>query len=90
LIIKTIRYIEKEAKVFNHDDLETLKEKLDDISWYVRDLEYELEELRRAIEGVREWGQRWKNLAKEFIEKGYVNLEDYGLLIKKDECYVKT
>jgi hypothetical protein len=83
-IIKAIRAIEKNAKVGQYDEFEGLKDKLEDIDYYVYDLESQLEELRSNIDLLREWGLAWKKLAKEFAEKGF-NPEDYGLATKKEE-----
>lgn len=34
------------------------------LSYYMSDKVFELEELRKEIENIRQWGQNWKDLAK--------------------------
>jgi hypothetical protein len=83
-IVKAIREIESNTRVSNYDEWEDLKEKLDMIDYYVYDLESELETLRANIDLLRNWGNAWKELAKEFAEKGF-DPEYYGLSTKKEE-----
>jgi len=83
-IVKAIREIEKNAKVGKYDEFEDLKNKLEEIDYYVYDLESKLEELRNNIELLREWGYAWKKLAKEFVENGF-DPEEYGLATKKED-----
>lgn len=37
--------------------------------WWAGELEGYFENLRTALDGVRHWGQQWKDLAKNLIEE---------------------
>lgn len=74
-IFKKVSIIEKLSN-YKHDDEEELKNKLDEINYYIRDFEDELEDLRTAIDDVRRWGQDWKSKAKEMIEKYNVDIDE--------------
>lgn len=51
-------------------------ERLSDIKHEVRGLEDELEDVRAAVEYIRNWGQDWKDLAKQIIEKYEIDIEE--------------
>ena len=39
------------------------------LSYYMWDKISELEDLRKEIENIRQWGEEWKNFAKTFLNK---------------------
>lgn len=39
------------------------------VSYYMWDKISELEDLRKEIENIRQWGEEWKNFAKTFLNK---------------------
>lgn len=50
-----------------YDDIEDLKECLDDIENALYNLDYDLEDIRDAIVKVRGWGEQWKQVAKDLL-----------------------
>lgn len=40
------------------------------------DIEHKMEDIRHRVEGLREWGEDWKRLAKDMIEKDSIKLEE--------------
>jgi hypothetical protein len=53
-----------------------LKDALFDINWESDGLEKEVEELRTAIENVRQWGQEWKDFCKKLIEMKKISIDE--------------
>lgn len=55
---------------------------VDELRDYISDIEYEMiyesdvEDIRRALEEVRYWGQEWKDLAKGLINNNDIDIED--------------
>jgi len=39
------------------------------VSYYFHYKTYELEDLRKEIESIRQWGEEWKNFAKSLLNK---------------------
>ena len=62
------------------------------VSYYMWDKISELEDLRKEIENIRQWGQGWKDLAKSIInntkkEEDIVHYFSSDCQIKYDELY---
>ena len=62
------------------------------VSYYMLDKISELEDLRKEIENIRQWGQGWKDLAKSMInntkkEEDIVHYFSSDFQIKYDELY---
>lgn len=60
------------------------------VSYYMSDKIDELEDLRKEIENIRQWGQGWKDLAKSILnnakkEEDIVNYFSYDCQMKYDE-----
>ena len=51
------------------DDIEDMRAEVENADWHVGDLENGFESLRTAIESVRNWGEQWKEIAKELINE---------------------
>lgn len=71
LIIK--RETETKIKdIRGSDDLEEVISLVEDIDWTINDISENvdlLENLRKKIELIREWGESWKSFAKYVMEK---------------------
>ena len=66
--IKSANIIEKLSySAGKTDDIDELHEYCSDINWEAVDIESQYEDLRGVIENLREWGNGWKELAKELI-----------------------
>ncbi len=69
-LVKAAKEIES---AINHalkcDDVDDMRLNVEDADWYAGDIESGFEELRDALDNVRQWGQQWKELAKELIEE---------------------
>ncbi|WEG18599.1 hypothetical protein PQ478_08955 [Alkalihalophilus pseudofirmus] len=78
-IVKELINIEKVSVIGRYDagDIENLMDKLDDIQRSSDGLEKEVEEVRAALEMVREWGQDWKNFAKKLVNENGIDLNKY-------------
>ena len=75
-LIKKMSEAEKLSN-YRYEDEEELKGKLDDINYIVRYLEDDLEEVRSAIELLREWGQSYKDLLKRVVDKSDIDITEY-------------
>ena len=51
------------------DELEDMKSNVEDADWHASDIKGCFEDLRENMELLRDWGQQWKDLAKELIEE---------------------
>ena len=51
------------------DDIDDMRSNVEDADWHASDLAPAFEDLRESISLVRDWGEGWKTLAKELIEK---------------------
>ena len=51
------------------DDIDDMRSNVENADWYAGDIEGGFEELRESIEAVRSWGEQWKELAKDLINK---------------------
>lgn len=73
LFIKTALEINRDLKdiLSNYDDtlFVDIKNVVNDVEWNTRNLESNFEELRDQCIALRDWGQSWKDLAKELLEK---------------------
>ncbi|MGG4267400.1 hypothetical protein [Peribacillus simplex] len=83
-LIKSMSLMESLTKVTNHTDEDDMRSQLSDIEHEVYGIDSQLEELREAIESVRTWGESWKKVVKNLIERDLVDLEEYGLLPEKE------
>lgn len=75
-IIKTINGIYKSTdnpRKLEEDDIVDL---LNDINYDLYHMDDDIEDIRKALEEVREWGQQWKDKCKEIIERYDLNIED--------------
>lgn len=69
-VAKTIdKAVEEAVRELDSDDPATARETLSDAEWHSGDMESALEDLRKATEGVREWGNEWKVLAKNLLDR---------------------
>lgn len=59
------------------EDVEVALDKISDVEWSLSGLVDEVENLRTAIEEVRDWGVEWKEFAKRIIEDNDIDLEKY-------------
>lgn len=72
-IVKLLDEMENEIQINYCEDPEAkeVAKKVEDyrydLSYYSTDLEDEFEEIRKRFEALREWGQSWKDLAKDLI-----------------------
>ena len=57
-------------------DLDEVDSVYKDLDWYVEDFEGHFEECRSACEGIREWGDCWKKIAKELLHTHYPEWEN--------------
>lgn len=84
-ILKSLSYIEKFAKIPNHYDEDDLVDKLQQIDMELYGLDGKIEDLREAIDLVRQWGDAWKDVFREFVGLGLVDLKEYGLKVDDKE-----
>ncbi|PAD70598.1 hypothetical protein CHH83_02005 [Bacillus sp. 7586-K] len=77
-VIKTVKSIQKDLNYFKYDEKEELMERLDSISWDIRGLDDDINEIRSALEEVREWGNQWKDLCKRIILKHNLDISEIG------------
>ena len=81
-VVRDINSAEKALdRALKYDDRDDIIEYVDEAKSDLYNMTYELEELREAIIGVRDWGQQWKDLCKELLDekdnlKGYLELEE--------------
>ncbi len=73
-LIDKVKIIYKVSRGYERMDEDELKSVLSDVSWEFDGMDREIEELREAIENLRQWGYEWKEFAKELIEKNQVNI----------------
>lgn len=78
-LIKVINWAEKYVtQSTKTDDADELRNHLDDIEYEMNGLESDLEDIRKACEELRDWGQGWKDLAKNMADKNNLDLDDYA------------
>jgi hypothetical protein len=77
-IIKAIRYCTKLADKADRLDEEDAKSALNDISSELWNFERDIEDIRKACEGLREWGQAWKDLCKSVALEKDIDLQDFA------------
>jgi hypothetical protein len=69
-MIERAKGCERYAKYLQKtDDVSECHSTASDIEWDVSYFHGDLEKLREAIEGVRAWGEGWKSLAKDMVER---------------------
>lgn len=69
-MIKSVNFCEKEAAAISTlQEIEQCHSTASDIEWEISSFHDNLESLRKSIEGVRSWGEAWKAIAKEAIER---------------------
>jgi len=54
------------ASMDEEDSVEAFK---DEVLYQIRNIEEHFECVRSSCEGIREWGQEWKDLAKELVRE---------------------
>ena len=59
-----------------YDDIEDVKDVLESIEYELSGLEWDINGVRDNIIELRDWGQQWKNLAKELICKYLKDIEE--------------
>ncbi|TCJ00006.1 hypothetical protein [Cytobacillus praedii] len=66
-VVKKVKSIQRDMNYYRHDEKEDLIHRLDSISYDIGDLDDEINDIRAALEEVREWGVQWKELCKRLI-----------------------
>lgn len=67
VIEKALDEINDAQSYMKNEEYDEANECISDIEYYISGNEDKMEDLRVAIESLREWGQQWKDLAKEMI-----------------------
>lgn len=62
---------------FGIDDIDGVFKNVREAQKYLGGLVDEIESVREAIENIRNWGQEWKDLAKELIESEGIDINKY-------------
>lgn len=75
-IIKTIQSIYKRTDNPRKLDEEALIDLVNDINYELYGCDNDIEDIRKALEQVREWGQQWKDKCKEIIDRYELNVEE--------------
>lgn len=69
-------WLDKADHALHWEEYKELEHHLKDIEYHNNGTEEAAEELREAIEKTREWGQQWKTLALEIMEKYEIPVEE--------------
>ena len=88
-IKSVINEVEKLSMPKDYDDIEDLKDRLQQIEYAVYGLDSTIEEVREAVELIREWGKEWKGIVKEQMIADTLLFDNYDILIEKDEKSTK-
>jgi soluble cytochrome b562 len=80
-LIKKVNGAIKYLDYKQNEENEELINRIDDAEYLLRYMEEDLEELRKAISDVRDWGNDWKRLAKRGIEIFAETIDDVDKLI---------
>lgn len=75
-VVKTIKGMQKELKYSKQEDEDGLRDIVDSVSWDIGHLDDEVNQIRSAIEEVREWGNQWKELCKRIILEHGLNIDE--------------
>jgi hypothetical protein len=75
-LIGTIKNTIKLANPNKYLNEEDANDRFYDIDYELKNFENDLEKLRKACEGLRNWGQEWKNMCKCIIENNDIEIED--------------
>jgi hypothetical protein len=75
-LVDKVKSIHKRSSKYDRMEEDELKDALFDINWESDGLEKEVEELRTAIENVRQWGQEWKDFCKKLIEMKKISIDE--------------
>ncbi|MCP1159326.1 hypothetical protein [Bacillus infantis] len=78
-VVKKVKSIQRDLNYYRHDEYDDLIHRMDSVAYDVSNLDDEINEIRTAIEEVREWGSQWKELCKKLILEHKINIEDIGL-----------
>ena len=77
-VVKAINSCEKMLRKHNRLDEDELRSLCDDIEYELSGLVNRIGDIRTACDGIRTWGQSWKDLCKEIAIDNTVELEDYA------------
>lgn len=75
-IIKIVKGIQKSTDNPRKLDEDELVDLVNDINYDLYRIDDDIEDIRKALEEVREWGQQWKNKCKEIIEHYNLDVEE--------------
>lgn len=75
-VVKKVKGVQKDCNYYRHDEKEDLIHRLDSIVYDIGNLDDEINEIRSAIEDVREWGNQWKDLCKKIILKYNIDVAE--------------
>jgi len=74
-IINAENYVNKAQ---NSDEIDEIESYLDDIEYELSEMVNKIDELNEQVEGLRTWGQSWKDLFKEIVENEKIDLTKYS------------
>lgn len=84
-IKNVINEVEKLSMPKDYSDTDDLKDRLQQIEYAVYGLDSTIEEVREAIELIREWGKEWKGIVKDHMIADSFLFEDYGIVTESYE-----